>query len=80
VQHILAFTVLTALAATAYPKARLVVIGVGLGLVGAAIEVLQMISSLNRDGSVVDWLADCGAIVFVLVLAVAARRWVLINR
>jgi VanZ family protein len=71
VQHILAFAVLTALAVAAYPQLRLIWIGVGLSLVGAAIELLQLIPSLNREGDLVDWLADCAAVVVVLLFA----RW-----
>jgi hypothetical protein len=75
VQHILAFTVLAALAVAAYPKARLLLIGVSLSVVGAAIELLQLIPSLHREGSFVDWFADCGAVALVLVLVAGARRF-----
>ena len=77
VQHILAFTVLTGLALAAYPRAHVLRIGFSLGLVGAAIEVAQMMPMLHRDGSWLDWLADCGAVVVVLLIGAPLRRYLL---
>jgi VanZ family protein len=66
IQHMIAFAVLASLASHAYFRTSLVKIGVGLAGFGALIEVLQSIPLLHRDSSVVDWLADCGAIAVVL--------------
>lgn len=74
IQHILAFTVLAGLAAAAYPRARLVRIGLWLSAFGALIEVVQTIPALNRDGDYVDWIADTLAAAFVLGLAALFRR------
>ncbi len=74
VQHILAFSVLTALALAAYPRASALAIGVGLALVGGLIELGQLIPALHRDGSWLDWAADCGAVAVVLLIGVPLRR------
>jgi len=77
VQHILAFSVLTALALAAYSRARPLAIGLSLGLLGAVIELVQMIPVLHRDAAWLDWAADCGAVLAVLLLGVPLRRAVL---
>lgn len=76
VQHILAFIVLTVLALKSFPRARLLVVGVGLSAFGVLIEVLQAIPGLNRSSDVADWVADTGAVIVVLLLGrmVQARR------
>lgn len=68
VQHILAFSVLAALAVSAYPAVRLPRIGAVLSLFGASIEALQVIPQLHRDASGLDWLADTAAVAIVLSL------------
>ena len=68
VQHIAAFVTLSMLASFAYPKARLLRIGVLLSVFGAAIEVLQAIPALHRDSSFWDWVADTAAVAVTLVL------------
>ncbi|HLL58943.1 MAG TPA: hypothetical protein VK391_03525 [Allosphingosinicella sp.] len=74
IQHILAFTVLAALAAAAYPRTSLLKIGLGLSAFGALIEIVQMIPILHRDAELVDWLADTVAAAVVLLLAGILRR------
>lgn len=74
VQHILAFSVLTALALAAYPRAHPLRIAVWLAVFGAAIELVQTIPFLHRDGSWLDWAADCAAVLVVLALGVPLRR------
>jgi VanZ family protein len=74
VQHIAAFTVLSALAAAAYRQTPLVRIGLLLSLFGAVIELLQLIPPLHRDGSWLDWAADTAAITIVLTLAAVVRK------
>jgi VanZ family protein len=75
-QHMAAFAALTLLAAVSFPKPRYRRIFVAMAALGAAIEVLQMIPSLRRDAQVSDWLADCAAIIAVLLFC-AAMRWLL---
>jgi VanZ family protein len=74
IQHILAFTVLAALAAAAYPRTSLLKIGLGLSAFGALIEIVQMIPILHRDAEFVDWIADTAAAAVVLLLAGILRR------
>jgi VanZ family protein len=72
VQHMLAFGVMAGLAALAWPQ-RLLMIGFGLAAFGGAIELLQMIPGLHRDGQVADWIADLAAATAVLLLAAALK-------
>jgi hypothetical protein len=74
VQHILAFAVLTALALAAYPRASWVKIGLGLATVGGFIELAQLIPALGREGSWLDFGADCGAVAVVLAAGLPIRR------
>ncbi len=67
-QHMIAFAVLASLASHAYYRAPLMRIGLGLAAFGAMIEILQAIPALNRDASMMDWLADCAAIAVVLLV------------
>jgi len=73
-QHIAAFAVLSALAAAAYRSTPLLRLGILLSLFGAAIELLQLIPPLHRDGNLLDWLADSASITAVLALAALARK------
>ena len=77
IQHIVAFTVLAALAAAAYPRTPLLKIGVLLSLFGALIELVQAIPMLHRDSEFVDWIADTAAAALVLGLfgLVRNRTW-----
>jgi len=77
IQHILAFAVLTALALAAYTRASWVKIGFGLAIFGALIELGQLVPILHRDGSWLDWAADCAAVAAVLALGVPIRRAIL---
>lgn len=72
--HIIAFAVLAALVAPAYPKAPLWILFVGLAFFGAAIELIQMIPSLGRTPSFSDWFADIAAAAIVLALTGLLRR------
>ncbi len=62
VQHIMAFAVLTLLARLAYPATKRWRLFVSLAFLGALIEAVQAIPMLHRDASLLDWLADCGAV------------------
>ena len=73
IQHIAAFLVLGALASFAYPRTNPVLVGAGLSIFGAAIEVLQLIPALHRDGDPLDWLADTAAVALIITLL---RRFV----
>jgi VanZ family protein len=68
VQHILAFAVLALLAALAYPRVSAWRLALGLSLFGAAIELVQLIPALHRDGDVVDWCADTVSAMLLLSL------------
>jgi VanZ family protein len=74
VQHIIAFTVLSALAGASFRSTSLLPIGLRLSAFGALIEVVQAIPALHRDSSALDWLADTGAVLVVLVLVALVRR------
>ena len=76
VQHIAAFVLLGALGSFAFARSNPVYLGVGLSLFGAAIEILQLIPSLHRDGDPLDWIADtaAAALVIILLRALTKRR------
>ena len=67
-QHIAAFLTLGALGSLAYPRANPLHLGAGLSLVGAIIEILQLIPALHRDGDPLDWAADTAAVALIIVL------------
>lgn len=71
--HILAFAVLALLAGPAYRAVPALRIVVGLSLFGGAIELVQLIPALNRDGEIVDWLADTASAALVLALLRSLR-------
>lgn len=73
VLHVIAFAVLAALAAFAYPRGSLLRMLAGLSAFGALIELLQAIPGLNRSAEPLDWVADTIAAAAVLALAGAAR-------
>jgi hypothetical protein len=74
VQHISAFLVLASLAAWAYPRTPLLKILAGLCLLGAAIEIVQLVPGLGRDDDWIDWFADTIAAGLVLGLVGWFRR------
>lgn len=69
--HLLAFSVLTGVAAFAWREVRWSRIAIALSLFGAAIEVLQAIPALHRDSDWRDWVADTVAVLVVIGLT----RW-----
>lgn len=71
VQHIIAFATLALLGSFAYPKTALLRLLAGLSVFGALIEVVQAIPVLHRDSDILDWAADTGAIVVMLLIV----RW-----
>ncbi len=74
VQHMLAFATLAMLASLAYPAVSLVAIGLALSSFGAAIELIQTIPSISRDGSFGDLVADIGGATVILLLVARTRR------
>ena len=79
VQHMAAFAALTLLAALGFQGLRLWVIFVAMAALGMAIEILQMIPTLQRDAQASDWLADCAAAAAALLLC-GALRWLFPGR
>lgn len=73
VEHIIAFTTLSALASIAFPRFPPWRMIERLVFLGAAIEVLQSIPRLHRDCDVMDWVADTIAIVLVIGAFAALR-------
>lgn len=72
--HILAFFVLTVLAQLAFPLAKMRMLLLGLGALGAGIEFIQAIPAVGRDASLTDWFADMVAIVLAIAIFQAGRR------
>lgn len=60
-QHMLAFTVLTILFRTGFPRLGWRGPLIWMGVLGALIEFVQAIPALNRDCDIQDWFADMGA-------------------
>jgi hypothetical protein len=73
-EHMLAFAVITLLAALAYPNVKLARIAERLSFLGALIEVAQSVPALHRDCDIFDWVADTVSILLMLTL-VAIVRW-----
>lgn len=72
--HMVAFAVLSFLAATVFVRRRVIELFLAMAALGALIEVLQMIPTLHRDAEFADWMADCVASLVVLVLCRSVRR------
>lgn len=73
VNHIIAFVVLSALAAWAFPRTALVAIAAAMAALGGAIEGLQAIPALKRSAEWADWRADVVAAVVTLALVALVR-------
>lgn len=73
-QHVAAFFTLTLLAAIGWPKWSAVYIALGLSALGVAIELVQMLPAVGRDGDWHDWVADLVGIASALVAVAIARR------
>ncbi len=72
-EHFSAFFAMTACALVAFPKVRLAWIALGFSAAGAAIELIQALPFVHRDGDVKDWIADTLAVGAVVGVVVAAR-------
>jgi len=73
IQHIAAFLVLGALAFLAFPNTKPVTLLLGLSVFGAVIEFVQMVPALQRDGDVMDWIADTAAAAIILTVLHLSR-------
>lgn len=73
-EHMLAFAVMSLLAAIAYPEVPLIRTAERLSFLGALIEVGQSIPSLHRDCDIRDWFADTAAVLAVLGACALVRR------
>ncbi|MFC6619927.1 hypothetical protein AB3M93_13805 [Novosphingobium panipatense] len=65
-QHMMAFATLAVLAVLGHPRVPKLVIALALVALGGAIEVVQMIPSLNRDAEMADLVADGFAVLVML--------------
>lgn len=74
IQHIFAFTMLTGLARLAFPTTKNWILFTSLAAFGALIELTQSIMGLGRDASILDWLADCGAVAVTMFVMAAAGQ------
>ncbi len=81
-EHFTAFFVLACLAAAAYPRASLIVMGLWLTLFGSLIELVQALPIVRRDCDVWDWVADTIAVcaAFAPMLIDRWRRHVSVSR
>ncbi|WP_232496178.1 hypothetical protein [Novosphingobium kaempferiae] len=68
-QHMLAFATLSVLGVLGYPGVSRLKIVLGLVVVGAGIEIVQMIPSLHRDAELMDLVADTFAILVMVGVA-----------
>ena len=58
VEHFSGFLLLTWLGIGAFGRGRILTLSLGLLAFGAAIEILQMLPFIGRDGELFDWIAD----------------------
>lgn len=65
-EHFIAFYALTGLAAAAFPRRSLFVLGALLSAFGAFIEFVQGLDIVHRDRDFWDWAADTVAIIAAL--------------
>jgi VanZ family protein len=73
-QHIMAFAVLTVMSSAAYPVWSWITRFGWLAALGALIELGQMIPALGRSADVVDWLADCAAVLIAMGITALIDR------
>ena len=71
IEHLVGFFVLTLLGIAAFGGRRALGLTLALVSFGAAIEILQMLPFIGRDGEMLDWLADffyLPEVVYVVIL------------
>ena len=71
-QHLITFGILALLAASAYPRARLIALAAALSGFGGMIEVIQ--PWFGRSDDIRDWIADTLGILLAMVLVWTLRR------
>lgn len=74
INHMAAFVVLSALAAWAWPRAKLPAIAIAMSAFGALIELIQALPFIGRDAEVADWVADTAALAVTLAVVAIVRR------
>lgn len=79
-EHMLAFAVLTGVALVGWPQSRRWRIVVLLSVLGAMIEVVQLLPVLHRDSDWHDWAADTIAVVVAAVLVSPIVRVLRLDR
>ncbi|KQM22350.1 hypothetical protein ASE49_02670 [Novosphingobium sp. Leaf2] len=79
-QHMLAFATLAVLGVLGYPQIPKLRIGLGLVVLGAGIEIAQMIPQLHRDAEWSDLAADTCAVMVMIALAALALRTIRARR
>lgn len=72
--HFAAFYVLSVLAAGAFPRRSLLVLGAAMSGFGALIELVQALPFVHRDADVLDWATDTVAVLAALC-PVLLIRW-----
>lgn len=66
-QHFIGFYGLALLAAAAFPRQSLLLIGAGLSLYGGLMELAQGLPTVGRDPDLLDWIADTLGLAAVLL-------------
>lgn len=73
IQHFLLFLTLAGVAAIAFPRTPVPVIGLGLAAFGAGLELLEMRDILDRTFNVMDWAAEIAGVAASLGAATLLR-------
>lgn len=73
-EHFAAFYLLASLAAMAYPRTPLLLLGLWLSLFGGVIELVQALPLIHRDCDIRDWFADAVAVTAAL-MPMFLDRW-----
>lgn len=74
-QHGLAFAILAILGRMAFRKLPWQVLALSLAVLGAIIEIVQLIPQLHRSSDVYDWYADVAAMMLGLMLHTSVALW-----
>ncbi|RYY25545.1 MAG: hypothetical protein EOP62_13040 [Sphingomonadales bacterium] len=75
VRHLLAFAALPVLSALAWPRIRMVWQFAAYALLGAAIEIAQLLMDVGRLAEWDDWANDLVATAVALMLVALVRAW-----
>lgn len=66
--HALVFALLTILARMTFPRFNLAALVACIALFGGLIELAQTVPAFKRQASLLDWLADCLAIIAAILI------------